>query len=432
MQRSSESIGAIAAALAKAQAEITNPEKSLTATIRSPFPREGDRTFRYAPLSSGLDIVRKVLGQHEIATVQSTAIDNEVGLIRLTTILAHSSGEWMSSDWPVCPVSETAAPHRMGAALTYARRYALFTLVGIAGEDDLDAPDLAAPTVSDSGSEKPITSNKNAGVNGGRGAGASAASIRRNGKTHPIKTVLDPAGSAALRNQLLTEVDRLSSADAAAAWAHRIMAAKNSLAAADARRVEDAFAAKMATLGRDDEGINAPLVSSEPGQHRSPQKPRAAEPREVSVLARGDKSLLALPEPRRFRDKTHCKFVSNQPCLICGRQPTDAHHLRFAQHRALGRKVSDEFIVPLCRGHHREVHRSGDEASWWSKTGIDPIGAARAFWTETHPLRSVAEAPNPDQSTASRAATSDKASVPRLPNGTRNRKTKPIIAAGAR
>src|ERR1700681_712034 len=142
MQRSSESIGAIAAALAKAKAELTNPEKSLVATIRSPFPREGDRSFRYAPLSTGLDIVRKALGRHEIATVQTTAIDNEAGLIRLTTILAHASGEWMSSDWPVCSVSETAAPHRMGAALTYARRYALFTLVGIAGEDDLDAPDL--------------------------------------------------------------------------------------------------------------------------------------------------------------------------------------------------------------------------------------------------------------------------------------------------
>src|ERR1035441_10463964 len=142
MQRSSESIGAIAAALAKAQAEITNPEKSLTATIRSPFPREGDRTFRYAPLSTGLDIVRKTLSRYEIATVQTTAIDNEAGLIRLTTVLAHSSGEWFSSDWPVCAISETAAPHRMGAALTYARRYALFALVGIAGEDDLDAPDL--------------------------------------------------------------------------------------------------------------------------------------------------------------------------------------------------------------------------------------------------------------------------------------------------
>ena len=147
MQHSSDRIGALAAALAKAQAEIANPEKSLTATIVSPFPREGSRTFRYAPLSSGLDLVRKCLGQHEIATVQATAIDANSGLIRLTTTLVHASGEWVSSDWPVCPVSETAAPHRLGAALTYARRYALFTLVGIAGEDDLDAPDLS-PAVS--------------------------------------------------------------------------------------------------------------------------------------------------------------------------------------------------------------------------------------------------------------------------------------------
>jgi hypothetical protein len=371
-----------------------------------------------------------VLGQHEIATVQTTAIDNEAGLIRLTTILAHSSGEWMSSDWPVCPVSETAAPHRMGAALTYARRYALFTLVGIAGEDDIDAPDLTPSTVTDSGSERPVSSNKIAEINGGRGAGAGAASIRRNGKTHPIKTVLDPAGSSALRDQLLTDVDRLSSADAAGKWAHRIMAAKNSLAAADARRVEDAFAAKIATLGSgDEEVINAPLSPSEPGQTRLPQNPRAAEPNEVSVANRVDKSLLALPEPRRFRDKIHVKFVSKQPCLICGRQPADAHHLRFAQHRALGRKVSDEFIVPLCRGHHREVHRSGDEASWWTKAGIDPIGAARTLWTETHPLRSVAEAPNPDQSTASRVATAASTSIPRLRSDPRNRKTKPIKAA---
>jgi ERF superfamily len=411
MQRSSESIGAIAAALAKAQAEITNPEKSLTATIRSPFPREGDRTFRYAPLSTGLDIVRKALGRHEIATVQTTAIDNEAGLIRLTTILAHSSGEWMSSDWPVCPISETAAPHRMGAALTYARRYALFTLVGIAGEDDLDAPDLSAPTVPDSGPERPVTSYKAAGMNGGRGAGT--ASIRRNEKAHRVTTkpLLDPEESAALRDQLLTDVDRLSSADAAT-WAHRIMVVKNSLAAADARRVEDAFAAKLTAFGSGDGEINAPLSPSESGQPRLPQHPRAAEPNKASVSNRVDKSLLALPEPRRFRDKIHVKFVSKQPCLICGRQPADAHHLRFAQHRALARKVSDEFIVPLCRGHHREVHRSGDEASWWSKARIDPIGAARLLWTDTHPLRSVAETPNPDQSTASRAATSASTSVP--------------------
>src|SRR6516225_2948993 len=145
VQRSSETIGTIAAALAKAQAQLVNPEKSLIGTIRS----EGsgaDRAFRYAPLSSGLDIVRKTLSQHEIATVQTTSIDETAGLVRLSTVLAHASGEWIASDWPVCPITETTAPHRIGAALTYARRYALFTLVGIAGEDDLDAPDLIAPT----------------------------------------------------------------------------------------------------------------------------------------------------------------------------------------------------------------------------------------------------------------------------------------------
>src|SRR5438445_10897184 len=142
MPRSSETVAALASALAKAQAALVNPEKSLVATIRTGRPGEAERSFRYAPLASGLDIVRKTLGQHEIATVQTTAIDPATGMVNLTTMLAHSSGEWIASDWPVCPVAETANPHRMGAALTYARRYALFTLVGIAGEDDLDAPDL--------------------------------------------------------------------------------------------------------------------------------------------------------------------------------------------------------------------------------------------------------------------------------------------------
>ena len=145
----------LAAALAKAQAELANPEKSLTATILSPFPREGGRSFRYASLSSGLDLVRKCLGQHEIATVQTTAIDQRQRPDQSDDHLAHASGEWVSSDWPVCPVSETAAPHRLGAALTYARRYALFTLVGIAGEDDLDAPDLPAAALSPEAQKNP-------------------------------------------------------------------------------------------------------------------------------------------------------------------------------------------------------------------------------------------------------------------------------------
>jgi hypothetical protein len=204
MHRSSESLGTIAAALAKAQAELTNPEKSLTATIRSPFPREGDRTFRYASLSSGLDIVRKALGKHEIATVQTTAID-EAGLIRLTTVLAHSSGEWVSSDWPVCSVSETAAPHRMGAALTYARRYALFTLVGIAGEDDLDAPDLeAAPKAS---ADRPSGPDGQKSNGHAFAAGLPTSADARGTKplARPGKRILAAAQSVALRDRLVAE-----------------------------------------------------------------------------------------------------------------------------------------------------------------------------------------------------------------------------------
>ncbi len=199
-------------------------------------------------------------------------------------------------------------------------------------------------------------------------------------------------GSAALRDQLLADVDLLSTADDAATWSHRTMAAKNSLAAADARRVADAFAAKIATLGSGHgEVINASSPSSEPGQRRLPRNRRAAKPSELLSSKGVDKSLLALPEPPRLRDKDHRKFVTKQPCLICGRQQADAHHLRFAQHRALGRKVSDEFIVPLCRGHHREVHRSGNEPGWWRKAGIDPTLPARALWLETHPLNQLGQ-----------------------------------------
>ena len=162
------SIGTIAAALAKAQGELTNPEKSLTATIRSDGPGAAERSFRYAPLSSGLDIVRKTLSQHEIATVQTTAIDQTAGIVNLTTVLAHASGEWIASDWPVCAISETTTPHRMGAALTYARRYALFTLVGIAGEDDLDAPDLKAPDAPDIRDRSKPTADRNGRLNGGQ------------------------------------------------------------------------------------------------------------------------------------------------------------------------------------------------------------------------------------------------------------------------
>src|ERR1700761_7525776 len=188
MHRSSETIGALAAALAKAQAELSNPEKSLTAVIPATFPREETRSFRYASLSSGLDLVRKCLGRNEIATVQTTAVDPRASTIYLTTLLAHASGEWMSSEWPVCAASETSAPHRMGAALTYARRYALFTLVGIAGEDDLDAPDPPASTV-----ERPPANL----------ASGSARARRHDAMRAPTITRLGAAASAQQREKLL-------------------------------------------------------------------------------------------------------------------------------------------------------------------------------------------------------------------------------------
>ena len=183
----------MAAALAKAQGELVNPEKSLVATIRADGRGGGGKTFRYAPLSSGLDIVRKTLGQHEIATVQTTALDQAAGVINLTTVLAHASGEWISSDWPVCAISETATPHRMGAALTYARRYALFTLVGIAGEDDLDAPDLTTPTTQTSAPEK-SKGDGNSRLNGGQHNPAQRAPLRRDGKigANSAKPILEP------------------------------------------------------------------------------------------------------------------------------------------------------------------------------------------------------------------------------------------------
>ena len=209
MQRSSDSIASLAAALAKAQIELSNPEKSLVGTIEPRAGEGGQRLFRYAPLSSGLEIVRKTLGQHEIATVQTTAIDQAAGTVNLTTVLAHASGEWIASDWPVCAISETATPHRMGAALTYARRYALFTLVGIAGEDDLDAPDLVAPTGPASATEKPDISNQNGRLSGGQGHGGLRTPVRRNGKNFsiPAKVTLEPDKSAALRDQLVSELE---------------------------------------------------------------------------------------------------------------------------------------------------------------------------------------------------------------------------------
>jgi ERF superfamily len=387
VQRSSETIGTIAAALAKAQALLVNPEKSLVATIWSDEAIGRERSFRYAPLSSGLDIVRKTLSQHEIATVQTTSIDESAGIVRLSTVLAHASGEWIASDWPVCAISETATPHRMGAALTYARRYALFTLVGIAGEDDLDAPDLIAPKTPASKAEG-TTGNKKDRLNCGQEQSNPQFSGERPAKAilAPAKPILQSESSAALRDQLAAELKEIKSTEEAADWAHRVLAAKNSLTAADAASIEEAFRAKLATFGTDTG--NEPKTLQEKESLQTQQSSDRGKKRRRSGI---DKGALVLPEPRRVRDRDHVRYVTRQSCVICGRRPSDAHHLRFAQSRALSRKVSDEFTVPLCRGHHREVHRSGDEATWWTTAGIDPTVVARALWLETHPLPTISE-----------------------------------------
>ena len=399
MQRSSESIGAIAAALAKAQAELTNPEKSLIATIRASHPRENDQTFRYAALSSGLDIVRKALGGHEIAIVQMTAIDKEAGLIRFTTTLAHSSGEWLSSEWPVCAVSETVAPRRMGAALTYARRYALFTLVGIAGEDDLDAPDLAGgnsdakPGLDIRTSTKPATDEPSF---------APAGASRKGKVIRPPRIVLATDQSEALRDRLVAELSDLKSADEAADWVHKNLPAKNTLTPFDADLVETSFRERIAAIEADGsaldeqsrdpdaraggEGLEAPSISTGDALPSSPDgsaDPSTSAPIVLPARATTRPRRLAA-KTIRLRDKEHCKFVAGQPCVVCGRTPSEAHHLRFAQPRALGRKVSDEYTIPVCRLHHRELHRYGDEASWWAAINVDPIPVAFELWGRSH------------------------------------------------
>jgi ERF superfamily protein len=375
MHRSSESVAALASALAKAQAELINPEKSLTATIRTGRAGEAERTFRYAPLSSGLDIVRKTLGQHEIATVQTTAIDEAAGIVSLTTMLAHASGEWIASDWPVCAIAETANPQRMGAALTYARRYALFTLVGIAGEDDLDAPDLCTPL--------PTTAKT-----GGTGFAADVFPPRARGNggaRQAIKStsapVLSADESAALRDRLLGEIAGLQSHESATNWAQEAVAAKNRLSAEDAKLLEETFEKRLSEFLPSE---TAEVLNVDPFESFSAGGQEIGKTNECSADQGGiDKSVLTVAAPRRYRNRDHLRFVMQQPCLLCGRTPADAHHIRFVQPRALGRKASDEFAVPLCRSHHRAVHHAGDEKAWWTQAGIDPIKVARKLWKHT-------------------------------------------------
>jgi hypothetical protein len=300
--------------LAKAQAELVNPEKSLTATIRTAAPGERERTFRYAPLSSGLDIVRKTLGQHEIATLQTTAIDQASGLVNLTTVLAHASGEWISSDWPVCPVADIASPQRMGAALTYARRYALFTLVGIAGQDDLDAPDLCERAPSSSSAVDPFSNrNEDRPWNPPRRQGNGR--IRR--PAMGAAALLDPKQSAEQRERLLMEIGNIASVDLAATWAHAALTAKNRLTAIDAKLVEDAFELRLSELSSS-EVAKSSNDGASVTQVAGPQEILTAESSGGDRASGIDKSVLAVAVPRRYRSREHLRYVAQQPCLVCG------------------------------------------------------------------------------------------------------------------
>jgi ERF superfamily len=417
MHRCSESVAAIATALAKAQTELSNPEKAMIGTVYD-ARSESPQSFRYASLSSGLDIIRKALGGQQIAIAQTTDIDRANGTVNLTTILLHTSGEWISSAWPVCQLSETSAPRRMGAALTYARRYALFSMVGIAGEDDLDAPDIAIDqSQQDKSAEVGVAPSSSLEPAVDRSSQFRTA----NPATPPVRDKLGADESAAARAQLIQEIQTLPEDDLQPR-AIAILKAKNRLSADDAKMVEDAFEARIAVQGSSealatedptstptDATPPQPAPASTDGVKRSRRRPTKikaeAEPSSASPVPSGptiddnpsastdlqtdaapakiQKSELAISEPRRHRDKAHLKFVASQPCLVCGRSPADAHHLRFTQLRAMGRKVSDEFTVPLCRTHHRDNHRFGDEVSWWERRAIDPIATSRMLWVST-------------------------------------------------
>jgi hypothetical protein len=295
----------------------------------------------------------------------------------------------------------------MGAALTYARRYALFTLVGIAGEDDLDAPDLV--TACSQSTPEPGRSSKPNG-HAAMLSAAKAAPLRHGAPRKAVRAraLLPPDLSAELRDRLLAEVAGLESADAAAIWASQGITAKNSLTAVDAKAVEEVFEQRLSVLAREvhspqppvagvfEQGSPeqapepsggsedfGPLLASESARTGSPIANPVKAGREIQASSRIDKSVLTVAEPRRYRSKEHLRYVAKQACLICGRKHSDPHHLSFTQPRALGRKVSDEFVVPLCRIHHRAVHRANDEQAWWKQLGIEPLEVARKLWAST-------------------------------------------------
>jgi len=237
---------------------------------------------------------------------------------------------------------------------------------------------------------------------------------------------LEPEQSAALREKLLTELGTITSADLAAIWAQEALTAKNSLTATDAKLVEEAFERRLLEL---------PSSEAAAPANNEPAVPQIARPQVIATTERTDpgrakgidKSILTVASPRRYRNRKHLHYVAQQARLVCGRRPSDPHHLGFTQPRALGRKVSDEFAVPLCRGHHGAVHRSRDERAWWRQAGIEPIKVARRLWRETRGMgqqqsertaspRPHAAAASPEPKNENIDATGTPQDEPRLPD----------------
>jgi hypothetical protein len=264
----------------------------------------------------------------------------------------------------------------MGAALTYARRYALFALVGIAGEDDLDAPDLLvepSPAVEAPAAPDPSRQTPRKPSNG---------SVHQPRQPKPVLTT---EASLTLRDQLLAEISGLNHSDDLALWAHRRLPAKNSLTADDARAVEAAYRNQLEISSADETDLVHPLQDGRnAGYGTSADAP--VNPLLTPTQNEAEKQVRPLCKPLRKRNKAHLLFVAAQPCLICQRLPCDAHHLKFAQPRSLGRKVSDEYTVPLCRDHHAELHRHGNEIAWWANAQIAPLETAQNLWATSPQL----------------------------------------------
>jgi hypothetical protein len=184
--------------------------------------------------------------------------------------------------------------------------------------------------------------------------------------------VLDPSSSATLKDRILTEIAACASESTLLAWAENSLPKKNTLVEADAQIVEATYRNQLHEIG-DAAGGQAEsaspdhTVADKEGEHGVAELPDSSDPAVGS---------LPIAKEVRKRSKAHLFFVRSQPCLVCKRSPCDAHHLKFAQQRALGRTVSDE-AVPLCRTHHQQLHRHGNEKAWWANLQIAPLEAAK-------------------------------------------------------